>query len=311
LVARWGSYHGNTRGALDASGREPLRLPYEPWLGRSVHVPPVYEYRCKLGRHPDGCGAVHAETLDRVIQEIGPHRVAAFVAEPVGGATLGAAVPPDDYWPAVSELCRRHGVLLIADEVMTGFGRTGKWFGLDHWEVRPDILVTGKGASSGYWPLGLCVASGEVFEAVRGSGFVHGFTASHHAVGSAVGRAVLRRLQRDDLVEASRVKGELLLKELTTGLADSSHVGDVRGIGLMVGVELVRDRETKEPFAREERLAERVVTRAQESGLLLYSSTGCADGMNGDLLMLGPPFVISEDEIGEVVRVTAEAIAGP
>jgi hypothetical protein len=254
---------------------------------------------------------VHAETLDRVIQEIGPHRVAAFVAEPVAGATLGAAVPPDDYWPAVTELCRRHGVLLIADEVMTGFGRTGKWFGLDHWEVRPDILVTGKGASSGYWPLGLCVASGEVFEAVRGSGFVHGFTASHHAVGSAVGRAVLRRLQRDDLVEASRVKGELLLKELTTGLADSSHVGDVRGIGLMVGVELVRDRETKEPFAREERLAERVVTRAQESGLLLYSSTGCADGMNGDLLMLGPPFVISEDEIGEVVRVTAEAIAGP
>ena len=310
VVARWGSYHGNTRGALDASGREPLRMPYEPWLGRSVHVPPVYEYRCKLGAHPDHCGVMHAESLERVIQEIGPDRVAAFIAEPVAGATLGAAVPPDDYWPAIAEVCRRHGVLLIADEVMTGFGRTGRWFGLDHWQTRADILVTGKGASSGYWPLGLCIASREVFETVRGSGFVHGFTASHHAVGAAVGRAVLRRLHEDDLVEASRVKGELLLKELTTALADSPHVGDVRGIGLMIGVELVRDRETKEPFAREDRFAERVLARAQESGLLLYSSTGCADGTNGDLLMLGPPFAISEEEIAEAVRVTAEAIAG-
>src|SRR6266511_4262826 len=191
VIARWGSYHGNTRGALDASGREPLRRPYEPWLGQALHVPAVYEYRCPMPAHPDACGAAHAEALDRAIAEAGPESVAAFIAEPVAGATLGAAVPPDDYWPAIAEVCRRHGVLLIADEVMTGFGRTGRWFGCDHWGVRPDILVAAKGASSGYWPLGLAVASGQVHDAIPAGDFTHGFTYSHHAVGAAVGRAVL------------------------------------------------------------------------------------------------------------------------
>src|SRR6266542_4764807 len=152
VIARWGSYHGNTRGALDASGREPLRSPYRPWLGQALHVPAVYEYRCPLPEHPDRCGAAHADELERAILEAGPETVAAFIAEPVVGATLGAAVPPDDYWPAVADVCRRHGVLLIADEVMTGFGRTGRWFGLDHWDTEADILTAGKGAASGYWP---------------------------------------------------------------------------------------------------------------------------------------------------------------
>ena len=143
VIARWGSYHGNTLGALDASGRMPLRDPYRPWLGRVHHVPAVYEYRCPFTHHPVGCGAAHAEELDRAIRELGPESVAAFVAEPIVGATLGAAVPPDDYWPAVREVCDRHGVLLVADEVMTGFGRTGTWFGLDHWSVRADVLVAG------------------------------------------------------------------------------------------------------------------------------------------------------------------------
>ena len=165
VIARWDSYHGNTLGALDASGREPLRRPYEPWLGRATHVPPAYEYRCPSPNHPTGCGAWHAEQLDRAIRDLGPETVACFIAEPVAGATLGAAVPSDDYWPAVQEVCRRHGVLLIADEVMTGFGRTGRWFGCGHWNVRPDILVAGKGVSSGYWPLGLAACSGRVITA--------------------------------------------------------------------------------------------------------------------------------------------------
>jgi adenosylmethionine-8-amino-7-oxononanoate aminotransferase len=309
VIARWGSYHGNTLGALDASGREPLRRPYEPWLGRSLHVPAAYEYRCPNPAHPDACGAWHAEALDAAIQEAGPETVACFIAEPVAGATLGAAVPPDDYWPAIQEVCRRHGVLLIVDEVMTGFGRTGRWFGSDHWGIRPDILVAGKGASSGYWPLGLTGCSGEVFEAVSTTGFVHGFTYSHSAVGAAVGLAVLTKLQGGLMVETSREKGELLLKELTAALADDPHVGDVRGLGLMVGVELVEDRETKRPFPRKAKAMERVVEAARDSGLLLYSSTGCADGTNGDLLMLGPPFVISEAELGEAVDKTSAAIA--
>jgi hypothetical protein len=308
VIARAGSYHGNTRGALDASGREPLRRPYQPWLGLTLHVPPPYEYRCGLEGHPGGCGAAHADELERAIVEAGPETVAAFIAEPVAGATLGAAVPPDDYWPAIADVCRRHGVLLIADEVMTGFGRTGTWFGVDHWGVRPDILTAGKGAASGYWPLGLCVASGEVHGAVAAQGFVHGFTYSHHAVGAAVGRAVLARLRDGNLVERSRELGERLLKDLTTELSASPHVGDVRGLGTMIGMELVRDRATKEPFPRAEKATERVIAAAKASGLLLYPSTGCADGTNGDLVMIGPPFTLTDEEADLLVERTAAAI---
>jgi adenosylmethionine-8-amino-7-oxononanoate aminotransferase len=308
IISRWGSYHGNTRGALDASGREPLRRPYLPWLGHAVHVPAAYEYRCPNPRHPSACGSWHAERLDEAIRNEGPETVACFIAEPVAGATLGAAVPSDDYWPAMQGVCRSYGVLLIADEVMTGFGRTGAWFASDHWGLRPDILVAGKGASSGYWPLGITACTGEVFETVRSKGFVHGFTYSHSAVGAAVGRAVLQRLRDDSLVEASKEKGERLLKELGARLADHPNVGDVRGLGLMIGIELVEDRETKRPFPRSATLTERAVAAAREAGLILYSSTGCADGTDGDLIMLGPPLVITDEELAEVVELTTESL---
>jgi adenosylmethionine-8-amino-7-oxononanoate aminotransferase len=308
IVARRGSYHGNTRGALDASGREPLRRPYLPWLGQTVHVSAPYEYRCELPDHPTGCGARLAEELDRTIEAEGPGSVAAFIAEPIVGATLGAAVPPPDYWPAVADVCRKHGVLVIADEVMTGFGRTGAWFGVDHWSVRPDILVAGKGASSGYWPLGLTVASGEVFEPVWQRGFVHGFTYSHSAVGAAVGRAVFRRLRDDVLVDRSRDVGFAIKEGLRDALVDCLIVGDVRGMGLMIAVELVRDRATKAPFPRSERVTERVLEAARERELLLYPSTGCADGVDGDLVMIGPSFTISEEESATLVERMTGAI---
>ncbi|HJS26267.1 MAG TPA: aminotransferase class III-fold pyridoxal phosphate-dependent enzyme, partial [Actinomycetota bacterium] len=308
VIGRRSSYHGNTLGALDVGGKETLRRPYAPWLGRFRHVEAAYEYRCPLPRHPVGCGAAHAEALESAILEAGPEHVAAFVAEPVAGATLAAAVPPDDYWPAVAEVCRRHGVLLIADEVMTGFGRTGRWFGVDHWDVRPDVLTAGKGSTSGYFPFGFAACSGEVFETVRSGGFVHGFTWSHNGVGAAVAHAALRRLRADDLVEASARRGERLLKALGTALAGRHVVGDVRGLGLMIGVELVADRETKAPFPRSAQVTERVVAAARDSGLLLYSSTGHVDG-DGDLVMLGPPFVISDEECDLVVERLASAIA--
>jgi adenosylmethionine-8-amino-7-oxononanoate aminotransferase len=308
VIARWGSYHGNTRGALDASGREPLRRPYLPWLGHAVHVPPAYEYRCPNPEHPTACGAWHAEQLNDAIEREGPETVACFVAEPVAGAALGAAVPTDDYWAPVSDVCRRHGVLLVADEVMTGFGRTGEWFGSNHWGLRPDLMALGKGASSGYWPLGLAACSGPIFDALQEGGFTHGFTYSHSPVGSAVGLAVLRRLRDDGLVEASRDRGDRLRKELVASLDDHPNVGDIRGLGLMVGIELVADRESKTPFPREERITERAVAAAFDDGLILYSSTGCADGTDGDLLMLGPPFVITEAELDEAVAKTRRAV---
>jgi adenosylmethionine-8-amino-7-oxononanoate aminotransferase len=308
IISRWGSYHGNTRGALDASGRMPLRAPYLPWLDKAIHVPQVYEYRCEMPQHPAGCGTAHAAELERVIIEEGPETVAAFIAEPVGGATLGASVPPPDYWPAVAEVCARHGVLLIADEVMTGFGRTGVWFGVDNWKIRPDILTSGKGCSSGYWPLGLTVASGRVGNLLREKGFVHGFTYSHHAVGAAVGSAVLRRLVESELIEAGRAQGEALLDGLRGSLDGHPHVGDIRGLGPMMAIEFVKDRATKEPFPRTDKLTERLVAAAKERGLLVYAGTGCADGTNGDLIMFGPPFILTRELIDEIVEKATDAV---
>jgi adenosylmethionine-8-amino-7-oxononanoate aminotransferase len=308
VIARTGSYHGNSLNALDASGRPILRKPYLPWLGRSVHVPAPYEYRCDFGVH-DRCGLRHAEILDATITREGPDQVACFIAEPVVGAALGAVVPPDDYWPAIREVCTSHGVLLVADEVMTGFGRTGRWFGSDHWGVKADIVAAGKGASSGYWPLGLAACSAPVFAEIDRIGFTHGFTYSHSVVGAAVGRAVLRKLEQDELVSASRTKGEHLKKHLGEALGEHPHVGEIRGLGLMLGVELVENRATKKPYDRALKVTERVTAAAKERGLLLYPSTGGADGANGDVIMLGPPFVVTEDELAEITGRLRDAVS--
>ncbi len=311
VIARWGSYHGNTLGALDLSGRRPLRRPYEPWLGRFRHVSAAYPYRAgDPGANALADGAELAAELERTILAAGPGTVAAFVAEPIVGATLAAAVPPDDYWPAIAEVCRRHGVLLIADEVMTGFGRTGTWFALDHWGVRADLLVAAKGASSGYWPFGFVAASGEVHDAVTapGAGFVHGFTYSHAPVGAAVAREVLRILRDEDLVAASASKGARLAVLLHGHLDERPEVGEIRGRGLLQGVELVADRVTRRAFPRAARVAEAVVAAARQRGVLVYSGTGNADGTDGDTILLGPPFVVTDDELVRIAEVVAESI---
>jgi adenosylmethionine-8-amino-7-oxononanoate aminotransferase len=191
---------------------------------------------------------------------------------------------------------------------MTGFGRTGSWFGVDHWDVRPDIVTAGKGATSGYVPFGFAAASGRVYEAIAGGpGFVHGFTWSHNALGAAAGIAVLRELKAG-LVDRSRELGERLLSGLRTELEDAPTVGDVRGLGLMIGIELVRDRETREPFPRSATIAERILAAGRDAGLLLYSSTGHVDGANGDLVMLGPPFSLSDEEAATLLERTAAAV---
>ncbi len=311
VFARWGSYHGNTLGALDLSGRKPLRRPYEGWLGRFRHVSAAYPYRAGLpGADALGTAGELAAELDRAFDAAGPGTVAAFVAEPIVGATLAAAVPPEGYWPAIAEICRRHGVLLIADEVMTGFGRTGRWFALDHWGVRPDILVAAKGASSGYWPFGFVAAADEVYATVTrpGSEFVHGFTYSHAPVGAAVAREVLRIIESESLVEASATKGERLIALATAAFGAHPAVGEIRGRGLMVGIELVADRASRDPFPRASRIAESVVAAARDRGVLLYSGTGNANGLDGDTILLGPPFVVTDPELERIVAVLAESI---
>jgi adenosylmethionine-8-amino-7-oxononanoate aminotransferase len=310
VIGRWGSYHGNTLGALDVSGRRPLRRPYEAWLGRFRHVSAAYPYRAgDPGAMALGTADDAATELERILVAAGPRTVAAFVAEPIVGATLAAVEPPEGYWEAIVAVLRRHGVLLIADEVMTGFGRTGRWFGGDHWGLRPDILVAAKGATSGYWPFGFVAAAGHVAETLEAPGsFVHGFTYSHHPVGAAVAGEVLRIIEEEDLVRASEVKGTRLRIALASRLADGAHVGQVRGRGLLVGIELVADRETRLPFPRSARVTERVVAAARAGGVLVYHGTGNANGTDGDLLLLGPPFVVTDEELDRVVEVVATAI---
>jgi hypothetical protein len=231
------------------------------------------------------------------------------VAEPIVGATLGAVEPPAGYWPAIAEVCRRHGVLLIADEVMTGFGRTGAWFAMDHYGVKPDILVSAKGATSGYWPFGFAAASGEVWEAItRGGGFVHGFTYSHQPGAATVAREVLRILEQESLVEASAAKGVCLQELLRARLGEHPSVGDIRGRGLMVGVELVADRELREPYPRSAKLVETISRIAREHGVLVYGGTGNANGTDGDIVLLGPPFVITDDELVRIANGLGDAL---
>ena len=316
VIARWGSYHGNSIGALDLSGREPLRRPYEPWLGRFQHVSAAYPYRAgETAAHALGDVDLLVAELEAAIAAAGQGTVAAFVAEPIVGATLGAVVPPEGYWPAVAEVCHRHGILLVADEVMTGFGRTGRWFGIDHWGVRPDVMAAAKGAAGGYFPFGLAIASGNVYDTItrpalrgEGGGFVHGFTYSHSPVGAAAAGEVLRILETENLVDMSAVKGERLKALLGDRLAGNPNVGEIRGRGLMVGVELVADRATRRPFPRSAKLIEAIMVNARDAGLLLYHGTGNADGVNGDSILLGPPFVITDAEMQRCAAIIGDAV---
>lgn len=311
VISRWGSYHGATLGALAVSGKPAMRNLYAPLFRDQPHIPAPYCYRCACNLTYPDCDLACAQALEVEIRRQGPDRVAAFLAEPVGGATLGAVVPPPAYWPRVRRICDRYGVLLIADEVMTGFGRTGRWFAMEHWGIRPDAMVMGKGATGGYFPLSiLAVRQADVEMIARAHGdFNHGGTFSHHAVGAAVALATLDYLERHNLVAAAARQGAYLGRRLQEALGRHPHVGDVRGIGMMWGVEYVVDRRTKEPFPPQAGLSTRLADLALERGVILYPGHGGADGLAGDHLMVAPPFVAAEAEIEQVVDVLAEVTA--
>ncbi|MCP4360304.1 MAG: aminotransferase class III-fold pyridoxal phosphate-dependent enzyme, partial [Chloroflexi bacterium] len=235
-----------------------------------------------------------ADRLETSILQLGPENVAAFLAEPISGAGLGAIVPPDDYWPRIRQICDRYGVLLIVDEVLVGMGRTGKWWGIDHWPVQPDILVASKGAAGGYFPFGFIAAKHADVEQIRQTlgDWNHGGTFSHHAVGCAAALATLCIIQQEELIANAAYMGNLLGQQLHAALADQPHVGDIRGRGLFWGVELVADKESKQPFPAQNHLAWNIHKRAFDLGLICYYSQGCADGTNGDVVMLGPPLIV-------------------
>jgi adenosylmethionine-8-amino-7-oxononanoate aminotransferase len=310
IVSRQQSYHGSTLGALSVSGNKRRREMYLPMVRAFPHVGMPYCYRCDFDC-TDGCrncGQQYAAELERAVEtavHIKNGEAAAFIFEPVSGATLGAVVPPPGYLQAVAEICRRHGVLLIADEVMTGMGRTGRNFAVDHYGVVPDILVTAKGLSSGYAPLGAVIASRKVVDAIAtgsGSGvFLHGFTYNAHPISLAAGRAVLRHLQVKKLVEAadSTRPGTPAshFKQALESLRNENAVGDVRGIGLLWAIEFVSDKSSKRPFPPEQNFSGRVAATALKRGLLVYPMQGSVDGLSGDHLLLAPPAIITPEQI--------------
>lgn len=304
IICRSLSYHGMTLGALGVSGRPSLRTPYMGMMINMPHIRPPYPYRFNAS------GEELAGRLEESIMAYGPETVAAFIAEPISGASLGAVVPPDDYWPAVRRVCDKYGVLLIADEVLVGIGRTGKWWGIDHWQVQPDILVASKGLAGGYFPLGFVAAKHDDVELIRQKlgDWNHGGTFSHHAVGCAVSLATLRIIQQEQLVENAAMLGPKLNQMLQDALGDHPNVGDIRGRGLFWGIELVQDRATKVPFPASRNLAWNITKLAFEKGLIIYYSQGCADGQNGDVIMLGPPLIVTEAQLAEIVRILAEAV---
>jgi adenosylmethionine-8-amino-7-oxononanoate aminotransferase len=310
VIGRWRSYHGTTLGALAVSGRPGLRALYLPLMHDMPHIPPPYCYRCPLGLRYPTCGIACATALEDQIKILGASTVAAFIAEPISGASLAAVVPPPEYWPLVREICDRYGLLLIDDEVMTGFGRAGRWFAIETWGVVPDVITLAKGAAGGYWPLSITAVKGEHVEVIRaGQGdFSHGGTFSHHAVGAAAGLATLHYIREHDLVAASAAKGERLKAKLQAALGEHPHVGDIRGQGLMLGLEFVADRATKQPFPVKARLARRLGDAAFERGLIIYPSQGTADGVSGDHTMIAPPFIIADEQMDDLVAILVEAL---
>jgi adenosylmethionine-8-amino-7-oxononanoate aminotransferase len=306
VIGRNQSYHGMTLGALAVSGRPDMRGPYLPMLHDMPHIAPPYPYRDPVS------GEEAAARLENAILEHGAENVAAFIAEPISGAGLGAVVPPDDYWPSIAAICRHYGVLLVADEVLVGLGRTGRWWAVNHWQIEPDILVTSKGAAGGYFPLGFVAARFDDVALIRQElgDFNHGGTFSHHAAGTAAGLATLRILQQEKLVDNAARLGPYLGQKLREALAGHGHVGDIRGRGLFWAIEFVRDRESKAPFAKQEQVAWKIWQRAFDLGLVVYYSQGCADGANGDLIMVGPPLIIGREQLDELVEILAVAVTG-
>lgn len=303
VITRDLSYHGVTLTTLGVGGHARRQKGFEPFLAETGHAPACYCLRCPLGRTYPTCEVACATELEALIEREGAETIAAFLAEPIGGSTAGALVPPDEYWPRVAEICRRHDILVIADEVMTGFGRTGAHFAVDHFDFSPDILVGGKGLTGGYAPMGGIFATEDVLAPIADEGAeLMFFTYSAHPASCAAADKVLEILQREKLVERAAEMGSRLRERLSR-LAEHPHVAEVRGRGLLLGIEIVKDRETNEPFPRQSGITGKIVAAGLAEGVFFYPG-GCDPAR--DVITLGPPFIIGDEEI-ELIATALEA----
>jgi adenosylmethionine-8-amino-7-oxononanoate aminotransferase len=297
IVSRRQSYHGSTLGAMSVSGNVARRAPYAPMIPEWGHVAPCFCSHCPFGKTYPECNLACADDLETFLRANDASSVAAFIFEPVVGATLGAAPAVDGYTARIAEICQKRGILMIADEVMTGMGRTGKPFASEHWNFEPDIILTGKGIASGYAPLGAVLVAPHIVEMYeKGSGsFMHGFTYQAHPVATAAGNAVLDYLEAHKLFDRVTPAGETLRKALSAA-EEHPHVGQVRGLGLLQGVEFVNSKASRESFPKEAGIAEKIRQTMLEKNVLVYPGQGCVDGTRGDHILLAPPFVVTPQE---------------
>lgn len=303
IISRRSGYHGVSLGALSATGIPRFWTMFEPLVPGFSHIMPPYCYRCDLGKTYPACAVACAGELEAAIRREGADTVAAFIAEPVMGAG-GVIVPPPGYLREIEAICRRHDVLLILDEVITGFGRTGKLFACEHWGVEPDLLSVAKGITSAYVPMGAALVHERIYRDLAGKGpadlpFLHGFTYGGHPVAAAAALRNLEILEREQLADNAAVVGARLKSRLEA-LQELPVVGDVRGLGLMLGVELVRDRATRAPYPAEAGLGRRVARHAYDAGLILRAI--------GDTIALAPPLVLSPVQADEIARILGRAI---
>jgi adenosylmethionine-8-amino-7-oxononanoate aminotransferase len=304
VISRQWGYHGTTLAAMSATGMSNYWPMFEPRVPGFVHIPSPYPYRYEppAGVNQSGVsqGVAAANELEQAILREGPETVAMFLAEPVQGGG-GVIVPQDDYFPRIRQICDQYKVLFVADEVITGFGRTGSMFALDHWGVQPDIVQFAKGITSGYFPLGGIGVKGEIAQVLDAgkSVWMHAHTYSGHPVGCAVALHTIEILERERMADQAKEKGQRLLKNLQRELANHPHVGDIRGKGLMCAVEFVQDKSTKQEFPPQEAIGPRIHTEAQRIGLFTR--------LRGDVFLLAPPYVTNEEQLDRIVQILCEA----
>ena len=309
IIALTPSYHGNTMLALSASARAGYQTMFSDWLIDVRRVSAPFAYHCECRGLGADCKSCTGGALEEAIVREGADSIAAFIAEPIGGSSTGATVPRAEYWQRVREICSRHRVLLIADEILCGAGRTGTWSALEPFGIAPDIMTLGKGISGGYAPLSAVLAPERIVDVLaRGSGaLLHAQTFSHHPVSCAAGLAAVRHIREYGLVERCSAMGNLLQQRLSQ-LRGLPHVGDVRGRGLLAGVEFVEDVETRTPFPRALGFAEAFTEAALAAGLVVWPNVGHAPAGRGDLVMVAPPYIVANEEIDEIISLLAQAL---
>ena len=311
IIARRQSYHGNTLGALAAGGNKWRRDPFEPILINVSHIAPCYEYIDKSNQEKTyGYGQRVAQELEDEILRLGSDTVMAFIAEPVVGATMGAVPAVQGYFKRIEEICQKYGVLLILDEVMCGMGRTGYLYAAEADNISPDILCIAKGLGAGYQPIGAMLCTKKIYDVIGGGTgfFQHGHTYMGHPVACAAGLAVVQAIIDRDLLKSVKQRSAQLLNELKIMFKTHSNVGDIRGRGLFIGLELVEDRDTKKPFDPSLKIAANIKRTAFEAGLICYPMSGTRDGKWGDHILLAPPFVIDEKQVVELVEKVAVSL---